>query len=262
MIANFYEVTKVDKEGGGYAWKPVENGPVVRAPLIDSNLDVVLNWQSPFEQSGPESKLPTLLAMSQSGTLLPFIDSIIGSSQDKSADGKGKPSSAWDNFLQDSKEFMKKFGGKTGITKLNSTQVFTGMQPSKIQLTALFRAWKNAADEVMTPFNQLMTWALPRHLGADGSMLARLIDLKNQGRPTTEKFINAFLPSDAPTQIALWYKGRTYSPLVIELISEPMNSPIDSSGNYVELAVPMTLGTLTAWDGKDWAATPGAGPSP
>jgi len=37
-----------------------------------------------------------------------------------------------------------------------------------------------------------------------------------------------------------------------------MNSPVDRNGKYVELAVQMTLGTLTAWDKTDWAATAGA----
>jgi len=48
------------------------------------------------------------------------------------------------------------------------------------------------------------------------------------------------------------YKGRTYSPLVIESIGMPMNSPVDSNGRYVEMIVPMTLCTLTAMDRKDW----------
>jgi hypothetical protein len=255
LIASFYEVAKRQGSGGAYAWQPVAGGHTVRAPLLDPNLDVVLNWQSPFEQSGPESKAPTLMAMLQSGALLPFVDTFFASA--------GSPA---DNGLAGAqaktKGFLSRFEGRTGITKLNSTQVFTGMPPVKIQLTALFRAWADSAGEVMAPFNQLMAWALPQALSADGSLLDRLVDLKNQPGRDAQTYVDALLPSQSPTHIALGYKGRTYAPLVIESISEPMNAPIDRGGNYVEMAVQMTLGTLTAWDRQDWQATAsGAAPA-
>jgi len=256
LIASFYEVRKVEKQDRDgntkYDWVPVENGPSVRAPLTDSNLDVVLNWQSPFEQSGPESKAPTLIAMLQSGELLPFVDTLTGRGADTPS-GQDK-ASAQDK----TKGFLGQFEGRTGITKLNSTQVFTGMAPIKIQLTALFRAWRDTGEEVVKPFNQLMAWALPEQLSSDGSLLDRLVKLKDTSDRTAETYVNALLPSFVPKRIALWYKGRTFSPLVIESISEPMNSPVDRNGKYVELAVQMTLGTLTAWDKTDWAATAGA----
>jgi hypothetical protein len=254
LVASFYEVEKKQGSDGAYRWQPVENGPLVRAPLADSNLDVVLNWQSPFEQSGPETKAPTLLAMLQSGTLLPLVDTVMSAA----GLGAGTPSGQDKSSAQaKTKGFLEQFEGRTGITKLNSTQVFTGMAPIKIQLTALFRAWRDTGSEVMAPFNQLMAWALPEQLNSDGSMLDRLAKLKNTSNRTAETYVDALLPSYTPKRIALWYKGRTFSPLVIETISEPMNSPVDSNGKYVELAVQMTLGTLTAWDKTDWAATAG-----
>ena len=71
------------------------------------------------------------------------------------------------------KGFLAQFEGRTGITKLNSTQVFNGMPPVKIQVTALFRAWRDSMKEVEAPFNKLMEWALPIELSKDGSVLAR-----------------------------------------------------------------------------------------
>ena len=59
-------------------------------------------------------------------------------------------------------------------------------------------------------------------------------------------------PSKAPAEIAMTYKGKTYAPLVIESIGQPINSPVDCSGRFVELLVPMTLCTLTALDREDW----------
>jgi hypothetical protein len=53
--------------------------------------------------------------------------------------------------------------------------------------------------------------------------------------------------------IGFQYKRRLYAPLVIESIGEPMSSPINSDGYYTELAVPMTISTLTALDKDDYA---------
>ena len=39
--------------------------------------------------------------------------------------------------------------------------------------------------------------------------------------------------------------------MVIESIEEPITSPRDKNGNYVECVIPMTLATLTALDRAD-----------
>ncbi len=235
LIATFYEVAKT----GDDAWDRIEGktDPIaVMAPLTDANLEMVLNWQSPFEQAGPESKAPALMAMLQSGALQPVVDAVMGKSKEGSAQQK-------------SNEFLKQFEGRTGITKLNSTQVLNGMPPVKITVTALFRAWRDSASEVEAPFNKLMEWALPIELSKDGSVLARAAETAKGDMG----YVEALMPSKAPTRVALKYKGRIFSPLVIESIGMPLNSPVDASGRFVQLAVPMTLCTLTALDRKDWS---------
>lgn len=227
LIARFYEVAK-NNEG---VWLKKDGGDVVEAPLTDSSLEMSLNWQSPFENSGADHGMPTVTAMLQSGALQPYFD----------AAGAGGSSAA---------QFTQQFAGRTGITKLNSTQVFTGMPPVKIQVTALFRAWEDPAEEVERPFSKLMEWSLPVYLAPEGAILSFLkADMNLQEKA------KALLPSTAPVCIALFYKGRTYSPLVIESIGQPMNSPVDRQGNFVELLVPMTLCTLTAIDRSGWADT-------
>lgn len=241
LIASFYEVAKT----GDNAWGRVEgrtDPTTVRAALTEASMEMVLNWQSPFESAGPESKAPALMAMLQSGALQPIVDVLLPGNKSGTKAGDGSAQQKADNFL-------KQFEGRTGITKLNSTQVFNGMPPVKIQVVALFRAWRDPASEVETPFNKLMEWALPIELAQDGSLLARAA----QTAKGEMGYIEALMPSKSPTRIAMQYKGRLYSPLVIESIGMPMNSPVDASGKYVELAVPMTLCTLTALDRKDWS---------
>lgn len=228
LIASFYEVKKSDD---GRSWTPVSDGVTVKAPLTESNMDVALSWQSPFENSGADNGIPAIAAMLQSGALQPYLK--------MAGIGDGKVGA-----------FVKSFEGRTGITKLNSTQVFTGMPPVKIQVTALFRAWEKPDEEVEEPFSQLMAWALPKYLAPEGAILS----LANAVRDGVSS-VEASFPSQVPTIIAMKYKGRIFSPLVIESIGVPMNSPIDSSGRYTELSIPMTLCTLTAFDRNDWASS-------
>lgn len=236
MIASFYEIKKND-DG---VWSRAKADPVtVLAPLSEASMEISLSWQSPFEHAGPESRAPTLLAMLQSGAFMPLIDAVFS--------GKGEAGIAAE-AQQRSNDFVRQFEGRTGITKLNSTQVFNGMPPVKFQITALFRAWSNPFAEVEAPFNKLMEWSLPVKLSPDGSVLAR----SAQAVKGNTGFIDALVPSIAPTTVAMKYKNRIYSPLVIEAINDPIASPVDRNGRYVEKAVTMTLATLTAIDRDDW----------
>lgn len=229
LLASFWAVER--SANGASVWTRVKDSPTVRAPLTEANLDMTLGWQSPFENIGADKVAPSLSAMLQSGAIQPWISPVPGGS-----------------------DFFRKVEGRSGITKLNSTQVFAGMQPLKISLIALFRAWADPKKEVEDPVNQLIEWALPQELAKNGplwSLLGVARDALN-GRPITEASALAALPSIAPTKIAFNYKNRTYSPLVIESISQPINSHVDEYGRYIEMLIPMTLCSLTAIDQSDW----------
>jgi len=247
LIACFYQVEKGDN--GVWARKPTS--PDVYAPLTEANMSVLLNWQSPFEHAGPESKAPTLAAMLQSGAIRPVIDSVAGAAKEMFG---LNDNSAANQIQQNASQLFRNFEGRTGITKLNSMQVFSGMPPVKIQVTALFRAWRDSVSEVEAPFDKLMEWALPVYLDKDSTLLSRAADALRGSRD----WVDALMPSVAPVVIGMTYKRRSYLPLVIESIDMPMGSPVGSDGRYVELLVPMTLCSLTAIDRKDWAdwATP------
>jgi hypothetical protein len=218
LIASFYEV---DRDG-----RRIDPDVTVRAPLTDSNFEITLNWNSPFENQA-NFEQSTLQQMLQSGAIEPLA---------RRADGA---------FGTNLLELAASVEGRTSITKLNSTQVFVGEQPAKFNVTALFRAWKDPKKEVHEPFDQLMKWALPIELAKDGLLLSRLA---TEG-PTS----SAAFPSKSPTLIAVKYKDCTYSPLVIESIVKDTNAQVDKNGYFVELAVPMLLTTLTAIDRQDWS---------
>lgn len=216
---------------------------MVAAPLTDGNLDASFNWQSPFENTGTDSKLPAISQLLQSGqaeTMLMLISSILPSDS-QGIIGEAK------NKLLDLAAQAKKLTGRTGITKLNSRQVFSGMPPIKIPITLYFRAWADPMSEVEKPINQLFAWALPQFLAQS---VAEEV-LKDVGKKNFN--LSSLFPSTIPRFVALEYGGRTYKPLVIESIGQPLIMPRDSNGAMLSASIQLTLATLDAWDIKDYA---------
>jgi len=238
LIARFWEVDRKGKRIGF---------TTVSAPLTTAEMEISLSWQSAFENAGAESKAPALMAMLQSGALQPVMAALgLGGEDGKAQDKQGQSS----GLAAKAQEFAKAAEGRTGITKLNSVQIFVGMTPVKFSVSALFRAWLDPASEVEAPFNQLMNWALPIELSEDGALVQGINAVKGNNT-----WLDVLMPSKAPTMIAMQYKGRTYSPLVIEGITDPLDSPIDGYGQFTQKLVPLQLSSLAAWDRKDWANT-------
>jgi hypothetical protein len=237
LLAYFFEVDKDGNQVGD---------TLVKAPLTESNLDMTLNWQSPFENMSPDTIKPSLSAMAQSGEAVGVIDAAKPMIT-KFFGGSG--SGLTDNLTS----AVKAVEGRTGLTKLNSMQTFSSMPPVKLQVTALFRAWMNASNEVESPVDQLIKWALPVELSKN-SVAINALNTLNSGI-TTQKALETILPSLAPVFIGLTYKSRTYAPLVIESIGLPLSSPITKDGHYTEMSIPMTLCSLAAWDRADYLKT-------
>lgn len=192
-----------------------------------------LNWQSPFEQSGPESVKPGLTAMLQTGSLNSFVQSIV------SKVSPGTQVSGVTSTLDQLK-------GRTGLTKLNSVQVFTGMPPLKIAVTLFFRAYADPVKEVEDPIEKLLTWSVPKKLAA-GGYLSEVVTKIGSGADAVE----TLFPSEIPTMVGITYAGRTYSPMVIESFSDPIDSPKDVNGNRLHAKFQLSLGTLAALDAAD-----------
>lgn len=214
---------------------------VVRMAPSEFNLEAQFNWQSPFENAGAEGLSPSMMNMLQSGALQPVLDSLGGLLDSTFGEGAGDSARNMGGRVGEVR-------GRTGMTKLNSVQVFTGSAPLKFQGNFLLRAWRDPSVEVERPLDQLMQWALPKYLAPEGTMLSGAMDFA-AGKKTIGE---AMLPSEAPTMVGIKYKGRIYGPLVIESISVPLDSPIDGFGRFVQLQLPITFASLTSWDRHDW----------
>jgi hypothetical protein len=136
--------------------------------------------------------------------------------------------------------------GRTGITKLNSVQIFTGMGPVRFTFKAHFRVIIDPYTEADQPVEQLMYWAAPRKLSSD-SIVKRAMEADG-----VKGYWKALLPSLAPTMIAIQYKNYTYGPLVITDIGDPMTAPIANNGHHTEKVIPITVCSLTALDRSDF----------
>lgn len=239
LLATIYPVERDGARGFGQA---------VVAPITDANIELTANWQSPFEGAGLGSKFPTLMALVQTAALENVGDAAKGTAGAISGDGivGGLVKDVLKGAGGGLNEFSEKAQGRTGMTKLNSTQVFTGSPPVKIPLTLHFRAFDDPASEVQAPIDQLARWMLAQKLEKNGSLVALAKGL------SAGNFIEAFLPSVAPQMVALVYGGYLFSPMVIESMAHPITVPRSSKGEALHVSVSLMLATLTSLDALDW----------
>lgn len=214
----------------------------VYGAIKEGSLEIQQNWQSPFENTGPETKAPALAGMLQSGSLVPVLSALQAISPFK----EGAISDTLNAGSDKLKSIMRDLEGRTGITKLNSRQVFSGMPPVKINLTLHFRAMSDPLKEVEAPLTRLLEWIFPQELAADG-ILSEVL----QTTQDVDSFIKALFPSKAPKLLGFTYAGRTFSPMVIESVNFPLDSPKNSQGYYIDLPVQVSMATLTALDRPD-----------
>lgn len=181
-----------------------------------------------------ESRFPALAQMAQAGMFSGVLQAL--GSAAKFAEGT----------TEKLDETAKKLVGRSGVTKLNSTQVFSGMPPIKIQITAFLRAFKNPWKEVESPLQELQKMVLPKHLAKDG-VLAEFIK--------SGADLLTLMPSEVPSIVGFTYKTRIFQPMVIESVSDPLDAPIDSRGQRISASIQITLCSLTALDRADWVKT-------
>lgn len=175
-------------------------------------------------------KGPALTAMLQTGNLSPMLQAVVERT----------------GFLENgASSALDKLAGRTGITKLNSTQVFSGMPPLKLSITLHFRAFHDPLAEVREPIRQIQEWAVPQLLSSDGLVSGAIEGAGERG------FIETIFPSISPQIIGMRYGDRTYEPMVIESVSEPITAARSEKGILVQQSIQITLSTLSAIDRRD-----------
>lgn len=219
---------------------------LIKVLLVDGDKSIESQWQTPFENSNPEHKLPTLMAAIQSGQLLQAMTSDVAKNfvSEGMAKQVGEAVTGMSDMLDLDTGAMKRnlegLKGRTNLTKVNTQQVFLSTSSVRLNLTLSVIAVMDAVKEVERKIMQLEAWALPRKLSTEGI-------LTNKADNLAEKLF----PSEIPPFIGVTLQGKTYSPFIIETVSSPIVAPIDSDGNRLNITFSITLLSRTAWDAND-----------
>lgn len=211
--------------------------PTIRAFLTDGDINFESQWQTPFENSNPELKMPMLMAGLQTGQAL-ASGGVAGTAirnnfGDAAADFISKG-------FQPLADFAKSVEGKTNLNKVNTTQVFLSTASVHLNLSIFFIALKDARAEVENKLMYLQSWSLPAHL-SQGTVLT---DLADQG-------IDGLFSGLIPPYITVTTHSKTYIPFILQSVSAPIVAPIDKDGNRLSLTVNLSLISRTAWDAQD-----------
>lgn len=216
----------------------IEGSPVVQAIFVDGNSAYESQWQTPFENSNPEHKLPTLMAGIQSGQIIEAVGGIVATNE--IAQTISDTIKILDPVTGKLKETMEGLVGKTNFTKVNSQQIFLSSASVRKSITIFLIAIYDAKKEVEDKIKQLEAWVLPKELSNAG--IAENVASNGLG---------GLFPSTIPPYISLKIHGKRYAPFIIDSVNSPIDAPIDKDGNRLSLSVELTMLSRTAWDAKD-----------
>lgn len=210
------------------------NQPTVRAFLVDGDKTMESQWQTPFENSNPELKMPMLMAGLQTGQTVISMGAAAPAILGDTASAVTK------SAIQPIADFVKSVQGHTNLNKVNTTQVFLSTASVRLNLSLFFIALSDAKIEVEEKIMRLESWAVPAKL-SQGTVLTDVI----------EQGVAGLFSGIIPPYIALTTHGKTYWPFILESVSAPIVTPIDEDGNRLNLAVNLSLMSRTAWDADD-----------
>lgn len=222
LIADFVQI---DVHGN-------ETGVSFKALVKDGNVEQSFEWVSPFENMTAENDRMSIMGMAQTGGIGNMAQ-ILGVATE------GEPTGLASAGIEKLKALSDAVSGRSSITKANSTQVYSGHAPLKVDMTLVFRAWQDPQSEVTAPFTALQRMAYPRE------MARSVADIASEKGASVE----LLFPSEAPKLISLTYKGETYPPLVIESIGKPLDAPYSPMGD-IWLEVPVSLHSFQSIDFK------------
>lgn len=235
-------IERCDKAGA-----VVAKYPAVVAPLKDMSFSIEAGWDPAFANANRSA----LGALAELGAGVVGLSGLVGSTSGGGV--LGQMAGEVSDWAQKSVGGIAgALEGKTGMTKLNTTLIYTGGGDYQLEATAIFRAFSDPLREVEQPASALMSWVLPAHLEA-GSRLVGAAGAAMSG----ESVLNAWFPSSSPPYVRLTYRGKTYGPMVVRSASNQPGGPCDSRGRLVYDEVRFSLRSWMAADADDWARTQG-----
>ena len=198
------------------------SGVSVRGRIISYNVSNQAEWENKFEGTDGDSQYGKLTALLQNGSFAGQVGS----------------------------DTLKKLEGKTMVTKAQSIQVWTGLQPQNINLEIEFRAFNDAVSEVEAPIQELTKMMSP--VLNDNSIDA-MEKFWNNNEANTNSLTKEELKQVAdgnllgvvPSKIAVsLFSKRFNATYRIESMDESVDEMrIDGNGNRVYQVVSLSLGS-------------------
>lgn len=216
----------------------------VKALVEDMEFSVESQYNTPFSQSDPQSKLPTITALLQSGTLIDAANSL----------GFGEEV-AVENQEAQANELYKTVQGmthKSSFSKVNSTQLYDSSSSIRISGTLLLVAWDDA-KEVENALKLLQAWALPSYL-SDDLATVRVAQGASDGwqqggmLDAAQGALDGLFNSVNPPIVSILYGGKAYHDFHIESVSAPMSAPMNANGDRIAVRVNVNFISRKAWD--------------
>lgn len=248
LVAKIRRVKEGNLEGGqGEQTYDVDTTqPIVEAIFEDADLTVESQYSTPFEASNPESRLPNLMGLIQSGQANAAYYSFFASVADPTGIANQVAQavieeSGFKEKLESAETQLRGLIGRSNFTKLNSRQIYTSSNSVRITGSLVFQAWADARSEVEDAIQLLQQWALPVSLSDQSLLVAGISD----------GFGEAMFPSIIPPMVQLQYGAKTYKPMVIESVSTPITAPMTPNGDRIIVRAQITFLSLTAWDAQN-----------
>ena len=137
---NQIRITPCDKQG-----VVIDPNEFIVAFLTAGDQNIDNQYSTPFENSNPEHRLPTLMGQLQSGGWVDTLNSILNALP---LDSVASSLPLVGRLKPEQKASLSQLEGRSSLTKVNSTQIFTSTQPITLNLTLFFDTWKDAVSEV------------------------------------------------------------------------------------------------------------------
>lgn len=218
-----------------------DSSDTVTGVMTDGDLELSSQYSTPFENSNPEQKFPTLLGMIQSGQFVASLGAVAGNVIGEGYVDKALELTGVNGLTRRLGDKVEALQGRSNLTKVNSTQIFVSTQPVGISCTLFFRAWRDAGTEVEDQVRRLEEWAVPEFLSKKGIL---------ENFSESPSLLGLF-PSKIPPFVSLTYGGVTITPLILESVGSPLVVERDQNAKRLAVSVQCRFVSRQAWDAND-----------
>ena len=273
-------IRRVTKDG-----KSIHDSEKVYAILTEGDLELASQYSSPFENSNPEQRYPTLTGMLQSGDMVDSIGRVASGSPSAYMAYLQKEAASGNPLAVAAYAMASMIGGPKAMMESITNAAANG-NPLGVVPYAAATGISNAFDTMktlegkstFTKVNSTQIYASTQPVRLNCTLffrawrnaktevenqvqllqewvlpveLSKTGALENMLSPNGKGFIASLFPSTMPPFVSLTYGGKTYTPMLLESVNTPIVVERDQRGNRLALSVQCAFVSRTSWDKSD-----------